>query len=76
MQGWAPPFDHVLMLKVLILQTMHSLLDGRTEYLIKDRFLGLGLADPVHDANTIWTIREALNKAGAIEFCSGDLTKR
>jgi hypothetical protein len=24
------------------------------------RFLGLGLADPVPDANTIWTFREAL----------------
>ena len=60
------------MFKVLILQTMHSLSDERTEYLIKDRlsfmrFLGLGLADPVPDANTIWTFREALTKAGAIE---------
>jgi hypothetical protein len=24
------------------------------------RFLGLGLADPVPDANTIWTFREGL----------------
>jgi hypothetical protein len=31
------------------------------------RFLGLGLTDPVPDANTIWTFREALNKANAIE---------
>src|SRR5918992_2402413 len=31
------------------------------------RFLGLGLGDPVPDANTIWTLREALTKAGAIE---------
>jgi IS5 family transposase len=31
------------------------------------RFLGLKLADPVPDANTIWTFREALTKAGAIE---------
>jgi IS5 family transposase len=71
-KGGRPPFDHVLMFKVLILQTMHSLSDERTEYLIKDRlsfmrFLGLGLADPVPDANTIWTFREALSKAGAIE---------
>ena len=29
------------------------------------RFLGLGLGDPVPDANTIWTFREALTKAGA-----------
>ena len=31
------------------------------------RFLGLGLGDPVPDANTIWTFREALTKVGAIE---------
>ena len=71
-RGGRPPFDHVLMLKVLILQAMHSLSDERTEFLIRDRlsfmrFLGLGLADPVPDANTIWTFREALKKAGAID---------
>jgi transposase, IS5 family len=27
------------------------------------RFLGLGLADAVPDANTIWTFREALTRA-------------
>ena len=31
------------------------------------RFLGLGLGDLVPDANTIWTFREALTKAGAVE---------
>ena len=31
------------------------------------RFLGLGLGDAVPDANTIWTFREALTKAGAVE---------
>jgi len=31
------------------------------------RFLGLGLGDAVPDANTIWTFREAMTKAGAIE---------
>jgi transposase, IS5 family len=69
--GARPPFDHVLMLKVLILQAMHSLSDERTEFLIRDRlsfmrFLGLGLADSVPDANTIWTFREALKKAGGV----------
>jgi len=71
-KGGRPPFDHVLMFKVLILQTMHSLSDERTEFLIKDRlsfmrFLGLGLADPVPDANTIWTFREALKRAEAVD---------
>jgi IS5 family transposase len=67
-KGGRPAFDHVLMFRVLILQTSHSLSDERTEYLIKDRlsfmrFLGLGLADTVPDANTIWTFREALTRA-------------
>jgi IS5 family transposase len=67
-RGGRPAFDHVLMFKVLVLQASHSLSDERTEFLIKDRlsfmrFLGLGLADAVPDANTIWTFREALTRA-------------
>ncbi len=71
-RGGRPPFDHVLMFKVLILQAMHSLSDERAEFLIKDRlsfirFLGLGLSDNVPDPNTIWTFREALKKAGSVD---------
>ena len=67
-KGGRPAFDHVLMFKALILQASHNLSDERTEYLIRDRlsfmrFLGLGLADTVPDANTIWTFREALTRA-------------
>ncbi len=67
-RGGRPAFDLVFMFKVLVLQASHSLSDERTEFLIKDRlsfmrFLGLGLADPVPDANTIWTFREALTRA-------------
>ena len=67
-KGGRPPFDLVFMFKVLIVQASHSLSDERTEFLIKDRlsfmrFLGLGLSDPVPDANTIWTFREALTRA-------------
>jgi hypothetical protein len=67
-KGGRPPFDHVLMFKTLVLQASHNLSDERTEYLIRDRlsfmrFLGLGLADAVPDANTIWTFREALTRA-------------
>ena len=69
-KGGRPPFDHVLMFKVLILQTQNNLSDERTEFYLRDRltwirFLGLGLGDPVPDANTIWTFREALTMAGA-----------
>lgn len=71
-KGGRPPFDHVLMFKVLILQTQNNLSDERTEFYLRDRltwmrFLGLGLGDPVPDANTIWTFREALAKAEAIQ---------
>ena len=71
-KGGRPPFDHVCMFKVLILQAMHAPSDERCEYLIKDRlsfmrFLGLGWADAVPDANTIWIFREALKKADAID---------
>jgi transposase, IS5 family len=71
-KGGRPAFDPVLMFKVLILQAMPALSDERTEFLIEDRlsfmrFLGLRLADAVPDANTIWTFREALKKAAAID---------
>ena len=47
-QGGRPPFDHVLMFKVLILQTQNNLSDERTEFYLRDRltwmrFLNLGL---------------------------------
>ena len=66
-KGGRPPYDHILMFKVLILQASHSLSDERTEYLIKDRlsfmrFLGLTLAGRVPDANSIWNFREALTR--------------
>jgi transposase, IS5 family len=71
-KGDRPAFDHVLIFKVLLLQAMHSLSDERAEYLIKDRlsfmrFLGLGLADAVPDANTIRNYREALKRANAVQ---------
>ncbi len=54
---------------------MHSLSDKCTEFLIKDRlpflrFLGRGLANHIRDANTIWTFREALKNAVAINDLS------
>ena len=57
-QGGRPPYDPVMMLKVLVIQTANNLSDERTEFLINDRlsfmrFLGLGLSDRVPDARTI-----------------------
>ncbi|GBR56683.1 transposase [Acetobacter senegalensis DSM 18889] len=50
-----PPFDVVLMFKILVIQTLNNFSDERTEYLINDqlsfmRFLALGLSDRVPDA--------------------------
>jgi len=71
-QGGRPPFDPVMMFKVLVIQATNNLSDERTEFLINDRlsfmrFLGLGLQDRVPDARTIWLFREKLTKAGAIK---------
>jgi IS5 family transposase len=71
-RGGRPPFDPVMMFKILVIQGANTLSDERTEFLINDRlsfmrFLGLGLADRVPDARTIWLFREKLTKAGAIQ---------
>jgi transposase, IS5 family len=36
-QGSRPPFDPVLMFKVLVIQAANTLSDGRAEFLINDR---------------------------------------
>jgi len=71
-KGGRPPYDAVLMFKVLVVQTLYTLSDDQTEYQIKDRlsfmrFVGLELCDPVPDAKTIWLYRETLARAGAFE---------
>ena len=71
-KGGRPPFDPVMMFKILVIQAQNGLSDDRTEFLINDRlsfmrFLGLGLSDKVPDAKTIWAFRERLTQAGAIE---------
>jgi IS5 family transposase len=78
-KGGRPPYDAVLMFKVLVLQTLYTRSDDQTEYQIRDRlsfmrFLGLALEDRVPDAKTIWLCREQLTQAGAIErlFASFD----
>jgi len=65
--GGRPPFDYVMMFKILVLQKLYNVSDDKTEYLIKDRlsfqrFLGLQLCDTVPDAKTIWHFREELNE--------------
>src|SRR3954453_16645868 len=70
-RGGRPPYDPVLMFKVLVFQTLYTLSDDATEFQIRDRpsfmrFLGLGLEHAVPDAKTVWLFREQLTRAGAI----------
>jgi IS5 family transposase len=70
--GGRPPYDAILIFKILVLQTLYSLSDDQTEYQIKDRlsfmrFLDLELCQNVPDAKTVWLYRERLSQKGLIE---------
>jgi IS5 family transposase len=70
--GGRPPFDYLMMFKILILQRMYNISDAQTEYQIKDRlsfmrFLGLVLCDTVPDEKTIWEFRDNLVQANIID---------
>lgn len=71
-KGGRPPFDPVLMFKIMVLQALYNLGDDQTEFVINDRlsfmrFLGLGLEDTGPDATTIWLFREHLTQARTVE---------
>ena len=66
------PIDAIVMFKMLVLQQLYNISDEELEYHVNDQlsfiiFLGLGLAEPVPDATTVWLIREQLNPQGIIE---------
>ena len=70
--GGRPPYDYIMMFKVLILQRLYNVSDEQMEYQINDRltfmrFLGLSLGNTVPDQNTIWLFRENLVNKGVIE---------
>jgi len=67
-----PPFDVVLLFKMLVLQSLYNLSDDATEQQSLDRlsfqrFLGLKIGDTVPDAKTLWAFKELLQP--------GDLAK-
>ena len=71
-KGGRPPYDPVLMFKILVLGTMNNLSDDRIEFMIRDRlswlrFLGFSLGETMPDGKTIWLFREKLTNAGAFE---------
>lgn len=63
--GGRPPYDYVMMFKVLILQRYFNLSDDQVEFQICDRisfmnFLGLTISDDIPDSKTVWNFREQL----------------
>jgi IS5 family transposase len=69
--GGRPPFDYVMMFKVLVLQRLYNLSDAQMQFQILDRlsfqrFLGMGLHSDVPDEKTIWLFRETLTQEGEI----------
>jgi IS5 family transposase len=70
--GGRPPYDYVLMFKILILQRFYNLSDDQVEYQINDRlsfmrFLDLTIADDVPDSKTVWAFKEQLTNLGLVE---------
>ena len=71
-KGGRPPFDAVLMFKVMVLQHFYNLSDDQTEFQIRDRhsfcrFLGLSPEGRAPDAKTIWLFRERLRRRGLVK---------
>jgi len=65
--GGRPPFDRLMMFKIIILQRYYNLSDEQTEFQIKDRlsfmqFLGLQIGDKIPDEKTLWHFKEQLKK--------------
>ena len=70
--GGRPPYDYVLMFKILILQRYYNLSDEQLEYQINDRFsfmrfLDLTISDDIPDSRTVWKFKEQLVDLKLIE---------
>lgn len=66
-KGGRPPFDYLMMFKILLLQRLYNLSDDAMEYQLIDRlsfrhFIGCD-EDTVPDAKTIWLYRDRLTKS-------------
>lgn len=66
-KGGRPPYNNILMFKILVIKRLFNLSFEQTEFQINDRisfmrFLEMDFMDTVPDANTIWLYEEALSK--------------
>jgi len=72
-KGGRPPYDEILMFKIMLLQDWNNVSDDSAEYLVNcrldwQRFLGMELGEKSPDAKTIWLFKEQLGKAGLREL--------
>lgn len=70
-KGGRPPFDYVLMFKILVIQHFYNISDDQTEFCINDRFsfmefLNLRIGQKIPDAKTIWHFKNELSKEDMI----------
>lgn len=70
--GGRPPYDYVLMFKIIILQRIYNLSDDQMEYQLNDRisfmrFLGLNISSNIPDAKTIWLFKDTLSKTNTMD---------
>ena len=70
-KGGRPPYDYVLMFKILIIQHFYNISDDQTEFCINDRFsfmqfLNLQLGQRIPDAKTIWHFKNELSREDMI----------
>lgn len=66
-KGGRPPYDLVMMFKLIVLQRYNGLSDDAMEYQLLDRASFrrfLGLDDLIPDAKTIWNFKNKLSQSG------------
>jgi transposase, IS5 family len=66
-KGGRPPYDPVIMFKIIFLQRLYNLSDEQMEFHLVDRlsfqrFLGLETGDKLPDAKTIWIFKERIKE--------------
>ena len=70
-RGGRPPFNNLLMFKILIVKWLFKLSYDQTERLISEHpslkgFLGFDKNDFAPDAKTIWLYKDILSKSGSV----------
>ena len=71
-QGGRPPYDYVIMMKILVLQRYYNLSDAQTEFQLNDRlsfqrFLDISIDDDIPDATTIAYFKNQLAEKNLVK---------